>query len=103
MSSNMDNRKKLAENYDIPQEEASRIIIEKEKTLAQSEIKYHIKAMCDLLDKIKTADPSFGNNVSKETIKFILARQGNLEMFDEILEYIENLQDNFFEKVVFDE
>ena len=85
-------------------EEANRIVIEKEKALTETELKYHVKAIVSLIDKLKANDPSYSDNTSREIVKFILARQGNSEMYEDVIGYIENLQENFFDKLVdFDE
>ncbi|MFT4326951.1 MAG: hypothetical protein ACMXYK_05605 [Candidatus Woesearchaeota archaeon] len=86
----------------LPKEEANRVFIEKEKALMETEVKYHVKSMVEVIDKMRSADPSFSDIVTKETIKFLLARQGNTEMYDELTNYIESLQDNFFEKFEFE-
>ena len=92
--------KKLANDFNISAEELSRIQSEKEKVLALSEIKYHAKAIIQLTDKLREIDPSYSDVSVKEVIKFLLARHGNSETFDEIYNYIENIQESFFEKVI---
>jgi len=91
---------KQTNDIGIPTEEFNRIQIEKEKVLALSEIKFHAKAIISLVDKLKELDPSYTDNNIKELVKFILARHGNPETLDEIYNYIENIQESFFEKIV---
>ncbi len=91
-------RKNLAKDLGIPLEDASRIMIEKERALLQSELKYHIKSSCSLLDRLKLNDAEFAEYSAKDLIKFILARHGSLETLDEISEYIESLSENYLER-----
>jgi hypothetical protein len=97
-----DNRKKLARELNIPDEDASRILIEKQKAIAHSEVRFHVKSMCVLLDRIRKNDPEFADAVSRETVKFILARHGNSDALDEVMGYIENLSDNFMDRLITD-
>ena len=95
----VDNRKKLARELNIPPEDASRILIEKRKAIMHSEVKFHTKSMCVLIDKLRKSDPDFADVISRETIKYLLARHGNSEMLDDINGYIENLSDTFMERI----
>lgn len=95
-------RKKLAENLGIPTENASRILIEKEKAIKQSEVKYHVKAMCQLIDEMRNNDPEFAEYIARDTVKYILARHTSSESLEDIGMYIENLSENFFEKIFSD-
>jgi len=98
----VDKRKSLASDLGISIEDASRILIEKEKVLLQSELKYHIKSVCGILDKIKRGDVDFSDQCVRDSIKFLLARHGSIETMEEICDYIEGLSESFFEKELSD-
>lgn len=89
----------MVKKLDLSPEEKNRILIEKEKAITETEIRYHTKSVISLIDKLKANDPSYSDVTSKEIIKFILARQGNSQMYEEIMNYIENLQESFFDKI----
>lgn len=95
----VENRKKLAENLGIPTENASRILIEKDKAIKQSEVRYHVKAMCQLIDNLRQTDPDFAESVARETVKFILARHATAETLDDVSVHLENLSENFMERI----
>lgn len=97
-----DTRKKLSEDLGIPLEDASRMIIEKEKSLTQSEIKYHLKSVCGLLDKLRQTDSDFSETVAKEAIKFLIARHASMESIQEIGAYLDHVSENFLEKAIVD-
>lgn len=97
-----DNRKKLARELNIPTEDASRILIEKQKAIMHSEVRFHVKSMCVLIDKLKKTDAEFAEGTARETVKYILARHGNPEVIDDIMEYMENLSDNFMDRLIAD-
>ena len=92
-------RRKLAKDLGIPTENASRILIEKEKAVKQSEIRYHIKALCQLLDDIKTTDVEFSEVMSKEVVKYILSRHGSSETLEDVSMHIETITENFMERI----
>lgn len=98
----VDNRKKLARELNIPDEDASRILIEKQKAVMRSEVRFHVKSMCVLIDKLRKTDPEFADSISKDTVKYILARHGNPEALDDIMEYMEGLSDNFMDRLIAD-
>ena len=98
----VEKRRGLANDLGIPVEDASRILIEKEKAIARSELKYHTKAICTLLDKMRSSDGAFAEQMMKETVKFIIARHGTIDAVDEICEYLENMSENFLERELAD-
>jgi hypothetical protein len=98
----MDERKKLAKELNIPAEDASRIIIEKQKAMMQSEIRFHTKSLSTLIDKLRKSDPAVANAVALETIRFLLARNGTPETIDEISAYLDHISENFLEKALSD-
>ena len=95
----VENRKKLAKDLGIPTENASRILIEKQKAVKQSEVRYHVKAMCQLIDDLRTTDAEFAEMVARETAKFILARHASAETLEDVSVHIENLSENFMERI----
>lgn len=97
-----DTREKLSKNLNIPLEEASRILIEKQKSLAQSEIKYHLKSVCRLLDTIKRDDSDYSEAVSKEAVKFLIARHASVETIEELSVYLDSLSENYIERAIVD-
>lgn len=92
--------KKQINDINIPEEEINRIRSEKEKVLALSEIKYHAKSIINLADKLKSIDPSYSDSSIREIVKFLLTRHASSETFDDVYNYIENVQESFFEKLV---
>jgi hypothetical protein len=93
-------RKKLSEELKIPLEDASRLLIEKEKAVARSEVKYHTKAMSGMIDKIVQNDPEFSDAMIRETLKFLIARHGTADILEDIGAYVETLSETFFERTL---
>jgi hypothetical protein len=96
------NRKKLSEELQIPLENASRLLIEKEKAIARSEVRYHTKALSGLLDSMAQTDSDFSEAIVRETIKFLLARHGSTDMFDDVGAHIETLSETFMDRALVD-
>ena len=92
-------RKKLAKDLGIPTENASRILIEKEKAIKQSEVRYHVKAMCQLIDDLRQTDSEFSEAIARETVKFILARHASSETLEDVSIHIESMSENFMERI----
>ena len=98
----VENRKKLAKDLGIPTEDASRILIEKEKAVKQSEVKYHVKAMCQIIDSLRQNDAEFAESVTRETVKYLLSRHGSGETLEDVGLHIETLSEHFMERIFSD-
>ncbi|MFW6009337.1 MAG: hypothetical protein ACOCP8_08760 [archaeon] len=99
----VEKREKLAKDLGIPIEDASKILVEKQKSVLISEAKFHSKSLISIIDKLKNYDQDLAEKKAKETIKFLIARHSNPEDIREISDYADNISDNMLDKEFFND
>ncbi|MGM5483985.1 MAG: hypothetical protein ACQER9_03660 [Nanobdellota archaeon] len=99
----VEKREKIAKDLGIPVEDASKMLVEKQKSVLISEAKFHSKSLVSIMDKLKDYDSDLAEKKAKETIKFLIARNSSPEDIKEISEYADNVCDNMLDKDFFND